>query len=148
MKDPYLETLENEAGQELGKRITFAGHVAHDQIGAYYDRAAVLVSSSIWNEPGNICLVEAMMHALPIVGTRVGGTPNTVDDGRTGLLVDPANPNALAKAICELLEDRELARRMGQAGREKALKKFSWERTADLLLGVLQNPPAALDLLG
>jgi glycosyltransferase involved in cell wall biosynthesis len=133
-KDPYLEVLEKEAGQELGKRIIFEGHVTHDQMALYYKRAAVLVSSSVWNEPGQISLVEAMMHGVPVVATRVGGTTYTVDHGRTGLLVDPADPKALAKAICEVLEDRERARLMGEAGRKRAVEIFSWERTTDLLL--------------
>ncbi|HYZ74536.1 MAG TPA: glycosyltransferase family 4 protein [Chthoniobacterales bacterium] len=133
-KDFYLEALEKEAGQELGKRIIFEGNIAHDQIGSYYKRAAVLVSSSVWSEPFGISLVEAMMHGVPVVASRVGGMAYTVDHGRTGLLVDPADPKALARAICEVLEDRESARRMGEAGREKAVEKFSWERAADLLL--------------
>ena len=54
-KDPYVEVLENEAGPELGRRIIFEGHVVHNQIGQYYQRAAVLVSSSIWNEPYGPC---------------------------------------------------------------------------------------------
>jgi glycosyltransferase involved in cell wall biosynthesis len=139
MKDPYLEVLEKEAGQELGKRIIFEGHVAHDQIGTYYQRAAVLVNSSL-SEPFGISLVEAMMHRRPVVATRVGGMMDTVDHGRTGFLVDPADPNALANAICEVLKDRERARQMGEAGRKKALEKFSWERTADLLLEHFRTP--------
>ena len=133
-KDPYLEVLENEAGQELGRRIIFQGHVAHDQIGSFLKRAAVFVSSSVWNEPMQISVVEAMMHGVPVVATRVGGTTYTVEHDRTGFLVDPADPNALAKAICEILEDRERAQRMGEAGRKRALEKFSWEKTGDLLL--------------
>ena len=133
-KDPYVEVLENEAGPELGRRIIFEGHVVHNQIGQYYQRAAVLVSSSIWNEPYGTSLVEAMMHSVPVVATRVGGMTYTVDHGRTGFLVDPEDPMALAKAICEILQDRERARRMGEAGRKRALEKFSWEKSADLLL--------------
>jgi len=126
--------LENEAGPELGRRIIFEGHVVHNQIGQYYQRAAVLVSSSIWNEPYGTSLVEAMMHSVPVVATRVGGMTYTVDHGRTGFLVDPEDPVALATAICEILQDRERARRMGEAGRKRALEKFSWEKSADLLL--------------
>jgi glycosyltransferase involved in cell wall biosynthesis len=138
-KDPYLEVLESEAGQELGKRIIFEGHVAHDQIGAYYERAAVLVSASL-SEPFGISLVEAMMHRRPVVATRVGGMMDTVDDGHTGFLVDPANPSALANAICEVLKDHERALQMGEAGRKKAVEKFSWERTGDLLLEHFRTP--------
>jgi glycosyltransferase involved in cell wall biosynthesis len=133
-KDPYVEVLEKEAGQELGKRIIFEGHVVHDQIGQYYERAAVLVSASIWNEPYGTSSVEAMMHGVPVVATRVGGMAYNVDHGRTGFVVDPEDPTALAKAICEVLGDRKRARQMGEAGRKRALEKFSWEKSADLLL--------------
>jgi glycosyltransferase involved in cell wall biosynthesis len=133
-KDSYLKALENEAGHELGKRIIFEGHAVHDQIGSHYKRAAVLVSSSVWNEPFGITLVEAMMHSVPVVATRVGGMTSIVDHGRTGLLVDPGDPQALARAICEVLADRERAGRMGEAGRKRAVEMFSWEATTNLLL--------------
>jgi starch synthase len=75
-----------------------------------------------------------MMRGAPVVATRVGGMTDTVDHGVTGLMVDPADPPALASAICKILGDREKARRMGEAGREKAIAKFSWEKTTDILL--------------
>jgi glycosyltransferase involved in cell wall biosynthesis len=133
-KDPYFEILENEAGQELGKRILFEGHIAHHQIGAYYRRAAVLVSASIWNEPFGISLIEAMMHGVPVVATRAGGMAEIVDHGKTGFLVEPGDPVALAGEICQVLEDRKRARQMGEMGRQKAIEKFSWSRVADRLL--------------
>jgi spore coat protein SA len=137
-KDSYFEFLEKSAGQELGKRIIFEGHLAHDQTGGYYRRAAVLVSSSL-SEPFGISLVEAMMQRRPVVATRVGGIPYIVDDGRTGFLADPADPNALANAICDVLNDPARSRQMGEAGRKRALENFSWERTADLLLERFQS---------
>jgi len=76
-----------------------------------------------------------MMRRVPVVATRVGGMTYTVDHGVTGLLVDPADPPALASAICGILGDRGKARRMGEAGRRKAIEMFSWEKTIDILLG-------------
>jgi spore coat protein SA len=132
-KDLYLAFLKKQAGQEIGKRIIFEGNVTHDQVGAYYESATVVVNPSLSESFGN-SLIEAMMHGLPVVATRVGGMTYTVDNGRTGLLVDAADPQALAKAICEVLQDWELACRMGDAGRQRVMEKFSWDRTADLLL--------------
>ena len=138
-RDPYLQYLEREAGSELAQRILFLGHVAHDEIGTHYRRAAVLVSASIWNEPFGISLIEAMMHGVPVVATRMGGMVEIVDDGKTGLLVEPCEPYSLAEAICKLLADESRARKLGENGRQKAIGKYSWSRAADRLLGVFNS---------
>jgi len=75
-------------------------------------------------------IIEAMMAGLPVVATRVGGVPELVEDGITGFLVPPKDPGALAEALQKLIEDPELRRRMGEAGREKTLREF----TLDLML--------------
>jgi len=69
-----------------------------------------------------------MMAGLPVVATKVGGVPELVEDGVTGFLVPPRDPGALAGALQKLIADPELRRRMGQAGREKALKEFTLDR--------------------
>jgi len=69
-----------------------------------------------------------MAARKPVVATRVGGTPEVIKDGVTGLLVPPRDPKALAEAIIALLQDRERAKAMGQAGRERVEKYFSVER--------------------
>jgi len=132
-KDPYLVQLEQYAGQELGKRILFEGRVDHSRTQAFYRRAAVLVNPSL-SESFGMSLVEAMMHRVPVVATRVGGMPYIVNHGQTGFLAEPANPKGLAGAICEVLEDCERARRMGEAGRKRAVEKFSWQKSTELLL--------------
>lgn len=132
-KDPYFETLEKEAGAELGKRIVFEGRADHNQIEGFYKGASVLVNPSL-TESFGISLVEAMMHRVPVVATKVGGMQYTVIPGQTGFLVDPANPEQLAGAICEVLGDRAKAQQMGVAGRNRAIENFSWEKTTDLLL--------------
>jgi glycosyltransferase involved in cell wall biosynthesis len=66
-----------------------------------------------------------MAAGKPVVATRVGGVPEVVVDGVTGLLVPPRNPEALADAILRLLRDPELRHRMGQAGQERVRRHFS-----------------------
>jgi len=87
----------------------------------------LFVLPSLW-EGMPIVLLEAMAAGLPVVATRVGGIPEVVEHGVTGLLVPPRDPEALAQAIIALLQDRERAEAMGQAGRARVEKYFSVER--------------------
>lgn len=72
--------------------------------------------------------VEAMAMKKPVIGSRVGGVPEVIDEGRNGLLVDPGDPAGLAAAIIRLLQNPELARAMGERGRAIAATEFSVER--------------------
>jgi glycosyltransferase involved in cell wall biosynthesis len=69
-----------------------------------------------------------MACEVPMVGTRRGGTPDVIQDGVTGLLVQHGDPQGLAEALCTLLGNRDLRRTMGRAGRQRARELFSWER--------------------
>src|SRR5260370_31484667 len=73
-------------------------------------------------------LLESVAAGVPIVATSVGGNPELVVDGVTGLLVPPRDAGALAAAMCRLLEQPAAARRFGQAARQRALDHFSIER--------------------
>ena len=79
-------------------------------------------------------ILDAMACRLPVVATRTGGIPELVGHRKTGLLVPPANPSALARAILKLYEDRELATRLGRKGYEVVHKKFSVESRADKVI--------------
>jgi glycosyltransferase involved in cell wall biosynthesis len=72
-------------------------------------------------------LLEAMAAGKPVVATDVGGSPEVVIDGKTGFLVPPKDPEALASAILHLLADRELARNLGEAGRIRVESEFTLE---------------------
>jgi glycosyltransferase involved in cell wall biosynthesis len=83
----------------------------------------VVVPSS--EEPFGRVALEAMSVRRPVVGTRAGGLPEVVEDGRTGLLVDPDDPGALADALRRLLQDADLRRQMGAAGWRRVRERFS-----------------------
>lgn len=87
----------------------------------------VFVLASLSEASSNVVL-EAMATGLPVVATRVGGTPALVDDQRTGLLVPPDDPKALAHAILRLLEAPARATEMGAEGRRRALGEFGLDR--------------------
>jgi glycosyltransferase involved in cell wall biosynthesis len=90
----------------------------------------VFVLPSLW-EGLPIALLEAMAAGLPVVATRVGGVPEVVVDGETGLLVPPRDPDALSEAILTLLQDPDLRQKMGQAGQERVREYFSVERMVE-----------------
>jgi starch synthase len=71
-----------------------------------------------------------MACGTAVVATSAGAFPEVVADGLTGVLVPPADPDALAEAIRTLLEDPELSRRMGEAGRRRVARRFTWQETA------------------
>jgi len=72
-------------------------------------------------------ILEAMATGLPVVATRVGGNPELVSEGETGLLVPPADPESMAEAIRRYFDDREMARRHGVAGRRAVESRFSMD---------------------
>ncbi|MDX1630540.1 MAG: glycosyltransferase family 4 protein [Thermoanaerobaculia bacterium] len=84
-------------------------------------------------------ILEAMAAGLPVVATRAGGIPEIVEDGRTGLLVSPGDPDQLAEALARLSECPELARRLGEAGRERARERFSLEAWRHRLLSLYEE---------
>ncbi len=86
----------------------------------------LFVLSSI-NEGMGRVLVEAMAVGLPVVATRVGGVPDVVVDGETGILVPSHSSNALASAIVKLLKDKNMRKRMGEAGRRRVNPAFGVE---------------------
>jgi len=119
-----LETLSNELG--LAERVHFAGQ--QDDVRPWLAALDVFALTSDWEGMPNAVL-EAMATGLPVVATAVGGTPEVVVDGETGLLVPPRDPNALAQAITCLLREPDLRRKMGRAGRERVERHFSIEET-------------------
>lgn len=102
-------------------------------LGARIDIPELLVASDLFVLPSRweglpLTIIEAMMAGLPVVASHVGGVAELVEDGVTGFLVPSEAPAALAEALRKLLEDSELRKRMGKAGREKALQDFTLDR--------------------
>ena len=104
------------------------GFVAPSDLGAYYERAAVVACPSR-REGYGVVAREAMAHGRPVVASAVGGLLDAVEDGVTGVLVPPRDPIALRTALELLLGDRELRDRLGEAAREHVQRELSWPAT-------------------
>lgn len=102
--------------------------------------AAVFVCPSVY-EPLGIVNLEAMACGTPVVASRVGGIPEVVDDGRTGVLVtvDDDFEAALARALDAVIGDPEGAGRMGEAGRVRAVEEFGWDAVARRTVGLYEE---------
>jgi glycosyltransferase involved in cell wall biosynthesis len=105
--------------------VRLLGALPHDDTLALYELADVVVHPAIWPEPFSRVLLEAAAAGKAIVATRVGGTPEAIADGVTGLLVEPRDPVALADAVTRLLDDETLRRRLGQRAAETAATRAS-----------------------
>ena len=125
---PSLEDAVRALGLEAA--VEFSGWIPPDSVPALMNDATLVLVPSRYEAFG-LTALEAAQMARPVVATRVGGLPEVVVDGETGLLVEPDDPVALARAIVTLLQDRERTHQLGQAARERAQHAFSLERCVD-----------------
>jgi glycosyltransferase involved in cell wall biosynthesis len=123
----------------LRRRVPEAlGFVPHAELAELYRRAAVVVCPSR-RDGFPVACAEAMAHARPVVASSVGGLPDMVRDGETGLLVPPGDAVALRAAIERLLADQALRKRLGEAGRERIGELCDWDRIIGILLRAYED---------
>jgi glycosyltransferase involved in cell wall biosynthesis len=129
-----LESLARDLG--IDAATTFTGHLPRAEVEAHLDAAWVQAVPGRWEEPlGNVTL-EAMMRGTAVVATDLGGPAELVDDGVTGLTVEPGSVASLADALAALLNDREACERLGVAARARALADHSEARMLDRLMNL------------
>lgn len=123
----------------LRERVPEArGFVPHDELLRLYERAAVVAVPSRREGFGVVC-AEAMAHGRPVVASAVGGLLDLVADGETGIHVPAGDVPALRAALERLLGDRELRRRLGEAGRERVRERFSWDAVTDATVAAYEE---------
>jgi glycosyltransferase involved in cell wall biosynthesis len=119
----------------LEQQVAWRGALSEQGVADLLARADALVLPS-WQETAPMCISEAMAAGRAVVATRVGGVPDQVADGQTGLLVSPGNSAELATALHTVLTDAELRSQMGAAGRARALANFTPRIVAERTLAV------------
>jgi glycosyltransferase involved in cell wall biosynthesis len=131
---------------------TVLGPTSPQELTRLYARASVFCVPTRL-EPFGIVFIEAMMHRLPVIATRVGAIPEMVEEGVTGQLVEPRDVNALEGALKRLLGDPERCRSYGEAGYRRALANYTWERVGERMrarilpeIGATARRPATLPL--
>ncbi|MBI2190215.1 MAG: glycosyltransferase family 4 protein [Candidatus Levybacteria bacterium] len=132
---PERSNLENEIKDRKLSNVIMAGYInPNDErlFHAFYERADIHVSPSIWEEPFGLSIIESM--AAPqsaVVATKKGGVSSIIKDGYNGLLIPARNSKALAEAVNRLLEDELLRKKIGENGYKTVIEKFTWEKIAD-----------------
>jgi glycogen synthase len=101
-----------------------------EEVAQLYSHAAVFCCPSVY-EPFGLINLEAMACETAVVASAVGGIVEVVEDGKTGVLLPPGRPDALAEALTRLLQHPEIAREMGRAGRRRVEERFSWASVAE-----------------
>ena len=110
--------------------VTTITGVSDEDLARLYGEAEVAIVPSLY-EGFSLPAIEAMSCGVPVVATTGGALPEVVGlSGETGLLVEPNNPDALVEAIGRLLDDGDLRERLGAAGRERVIERFTWQVTA------------------
>lgn len=131
------------AAMDAGFPVKFLGDIPDDRLGSIYAQADIFAMTSLQHkhsvEGFGLVYLEAGAHGLPIVAHAIGGVPEAVIHDETGLLTAPGDITALTQAFTRLLADPALRRRLGEAGRARALAR-TWRDSALALFG---QPPAA-----
>jgi rhamnosyl/mannosyltransferase len=132
---------------ELSARVRFVGKlVGADRDAIVRQAGAVVLYPTTANDAFPTVMLEAWAQAVAVVAAASGPLPSLVDDGETGILVEPNNANALARALRTALADPARLKRLGEAGRQLVAREYTWprqvERTRTILEAVAAADPA------
>jgi len=129
----------------LESRVEFAGRVSNKVLITWYQKASVFVLPSIsvdgQTEGLGVVLLEAMKAGVPVIGSKIGGIPDIINDGVNGFLVPPEDPVVLSDRIIWLLENYEIRRNIARAGLETVKEKFGWENIGRQFVEVYDQIP-------
>ena len=137
--NPESEPVRLVRKHGLGGSVSFTGGIDREELARCYSTAEIAVVPSLYEGFG-FPAAEAMSCGLPVISSDAGALPEVIgEDGKTGILVPRADSGALATAIKRLLGDKNLRRKMGQAGRKRVEKEFSWNNAASKMVKVYEE---------
>jgi len=113
--------------ERLSVQVEFMGELPNSDVLRWMEDVDLFILPSL-HEGLPLVLLEAMASCLPVVATSIGGIKDVVVDGETGILIPPKNPYLLAEKIIYLMKNEDLRRRMGENGRERVARHFTWDR--------------------
>lgn len=144
---PLKDSLKNEARDlELENQILFLGEISEQQkisllhacdVFIMPNRDIPLPDGGLDTEGFGIVFLEAAACEKPVIGGKAGGVPEAVLDGKTGILVNSSNTGEVADAVYNLWKDKELSRRLGQAGNARVMTELNWEKISEKYLNEL-----------
>ena len=127
---PEIGRLQRIAAEEgVARDVQFVGQRPRTELRYFYSAANVFVTMP-WYEPFGITPVEAMACGIPVIGARVGGVQYSVEDGRTGFLVEARNADALARRLAHVFSDPSIPRLLGKRAKRRAWERFTWQQVS------------------
>ncbi|MDY7023496.1 MAG: glycosyltransferase [Cyanobacteriota bacterium] len=134
-RDNNWKKFLREAYTKLNKiqenAVTLTGCLTPTKLPDYYHNADLFIFPSVCQEAFGMPVAEAMVAGIPVIVSDGGGIPELLENGKTGLVVERGNSEALAEAILKLLENEPLRKSMGKAAHQRAVEHFSFEKVAD-----------------
>ena len=123
---------------KIESKTIFTGKVTFNDVPKYQNMLSVFVALS-YNESFGVAVIEASACEKPVVVSNVGGLPEVVEDGVTGIVVPPGNPEKTAEAIEKLILNENLRKKMGKKGRERVKKYFNWDDNIRQMIRIYKN---------
>lgn len=133
-----MRLMKLTASLGLQQQVEFTGQKSRAELAYYYSAADVFVTTP-WYEPFGITPLEAMACATPVIGAGVGGIKTTVQEGITGYLVPPRNPEALAKRLALLHDNPAHAEQLGWQGWRRAHQLYTWRSVAERVAAIYEK---------
>lgn len=121
------------------RNVVFLGRLGSDELREFYGRSRLVVVPSMWFEQFPMVVLEAMARGLPVIASRIGGLPEIIEEGITGSLFEPGNPEDLVQQVRRLWDDPQLCDRMGRAGRQKVMREYTEDAYFHNLMAVYQT---------
>lgn len=126
----HAQWASEELSGDVLRSLRFLGSLPQSDVDRHLKNADVFIAPSRYESFG-LVFPEAMRWGTPVIGTRCGGIPEIIEDGKSGLLVPPERPDEIAKALCRLLGDEALRHKLGEGGRRRIESHFSISRMAE-----------------
>lgn len=124
----------------IEKHVIFAGALKGEALVRAYNESRIIALPSLTeSESFGMVLAEAMSCGVPVIGSRIGGIPNVIDDGVNGRLVTPNDPAQLADAMIDMLQDEKRLQEWGKMGREKVRQSFSIQQQIDTTMQLFEQ---------
>lgn len=125
--------------ERVKEKVVFVGWIPHHRLVEMHNIADIFVHPVVIHEAFGMAIAEAMAAGLPVVASKMGGVPELIENGISGILVEPNDSHALKEAILKLIKDDTLREKMSIESRKRAERFFSWQRAANEFLQFIAN---------
>ena len=128
----------------LGRQVRFPGFVPYDRVPELFMAADIfvmpcIIDSSMDRDGIPTVLLEALLHRVPVIASRLSGIPELIRHGETGVLAAPGDPGALARAVLNLCRDRKTAQRMAGRGHREVMERFDSRKNCEKILALYRS---------